>query len=51
MVTQPLGARTKELKARSPRHILHAFAPVGSEPELVFEKGKGVMLIDTVIKS
>lgn len=47
MVTQPVGARTKELKMRSPRHILHAFAPVGSEPELVFEKGNGVILTDS----
>ena len=39
--------RTQELKKRSPAHIFHTFQVVGSEPELIFEKGKGIILTDT----
>jgi adenosylmethionine-8-amino-7-oxononanoate aminotransferase len=38
--------RTQELKRRSLEHIFHTHGPVG-EIDLIFEKGKGIILTDT----
>ena len=46
MVTER-RTRTEDLKKRSVAHIFHGFGVPGAAPELVIEKGKGIILTDT----
>ena len=39
-------ARARELRKRSVAHIFHTFGVPNIEPELIFEKGKGITLTD-----
>ena len=47
MVTRAVRSRTRELGKRSVAHLFHTFGPPGAVPELIFEKGKGIILTDT----
>lgn len=39
--------RTQELMEKDSKYFMHPFAEVAREPHLIFEKGRGITLIDT----
>lgn len=48
MVTGTASTQTQELRQRSQEHIFNTYGgTVGAEPQLIWEKGKGVILTDT----
>ena len=48
MVTRTISRRTQELRQRSQAHIFNTYGGVvDTQPDIIWEKGKGVVLTDT----